>query len=59
VRIAPGTWIAVIHPFWDWNWLLEHRVKLASFPERLVPATTFDLARRLASTVERCRRGNS
>jgi DEAD/DEAH box helicase domain-containing protein len=58
VCIAPQTWMAVVHPFWDWNSLLAARANLVNFAEehgRIVPASTFDLARRLVSTVERCR----
>ena len=58
VQVAPRTWAAVVHPFWDWNAVLRLRPELVTFQEkngRLRPATTFDLARRLVSTVERCR----
>jgi hypothetical protein len=51
-----------VHPFWDWNSLLGSRPELMAFQEqrgRLRPATTFDLARRLVSTVENCRRDAS
>jgi DEAD/DEAH box helicase domain-containing protein len=58
VQVTPQTWMAVVHPFWDWNRLLMSRSDLRDFFEqrgRIVPATTFDLARRLVFTVERCR----
>jgi hypothetical protein len=53
-----GAWMAVIHPFWDWDAVLSDKPALADFAtEHTVrPATTFDLARRLVSTVDNCRR---
>jgi hypothetical protein len=59
VQVALRKWAAIVHPFWDWNVLLSLKPELAAFQERhgrLKPATTFDLARRLVSTVEMCRR---
>ncbi|MEL0585394.1 MAG: hypothetical protein AAES65_11015 [Candidatus Thiodiazotropha sp. (ex. Lucinoma kazani)] len=56
VEIKPAVWVVVIHPFWDWSHLLEQRTELADFKNsgnHVYPATTFDLSRRLASTVER------
>ncbi|MBW9267605.1 MAG: DEAD/DEAH box helicase [Candidatus Thiodiazotropha sp. (ex. Lucinisca nassula)] len=56
VEIKPDVWMAVIHPFWDWSYLLEERTELIEFKNsgnQVYPATTFDLSRRLASTVER------
>jgi hypothetical protein len=58
-QVGPRKWAAVVHPFWDWNSVLSLKPELSSFQERqgrLKPATTFDLARRLVSTVEKCRR---
>jgi Lhr-like helicase len=58
VDIAPGRWLVVVHPFWSWERLLENRDELVAFGDAngvLVPATTFDLSRRLVSTVERAR----
>jgi Lhr-like helicase len=59
IRVAPATWLAVIHPFWDWNSVLQSRPALADFAmeTHIAPATSFDLARRLVNTVERCRSG--
>jgi len=59
VCVAPDRWLVVIHPFWDWERLLVDRAALTAFGDangRLIPATTFDLARRLVSTVELARR---
>ncbi|MGX9574205.1 DEAD/DEAH box helicase [Mesorhizobium sp. f-mel] len=59
IRVAPDRWLVVIHPFWDWERLLVDRPALSAFGDangRLIPATTFDLARRLVSTVELARR---
>jgi DEAD/DEAH box helicase domain-containing protein len=59
VQVAPRKWAAVVHPFWDWNSLISARPELVAFQEqygRVRPVTTFDLARRLVSTVEKCRR---
>jgi len=56
VELRPGVWMAVIHPFWDWSYLLAERTELEKFIQRgndVRPATTFDLSRRLALTVER------
>jgi hypothetical protein len=57
VKISPDSWMAIVHPFWDWDWLLENRPALRTFAarQRVVPATTFELSRRLVSTLERCR----
>jgi DEAD/DEAH box helicase domain-containing protein len=58
VDVAPGRWLVVVHPFWNWDRLLEDRDELTAFGDAngaLVPATTFDLSRRLVSTVERAR----
>lgn len=58
VDVAPGRWLVVVHPFWSWERLLEDRDDLVAFGDAngtLVPATTFDLSRRLVSTVERAR----
>lgn len=58
VDVAPGRWLVVLHPFWSWERLLEDRDELVAFGDAngaLVPATTFDLSRRLVSTVERAR----
>lgn len=58
VDVAPGRWLVVVHPFWSWERLLEDRDELVAFGDAngaLVPATTFDLSRRLVSTVERAR----
>jgi hypothetical protein len=59
IEVAPRKWAAIVHPLWDWNMLLQTRPELAAFQQRhgrVRPATTFDLARRLVSTVENCRR---
>lgn len=62
VRV-PGSgdhWIAVIHPLWDWNEAvrshseLRHHIQAHPLTE---PVTTFDLARRLVTTIERVRAG--
>lgn len=56
VELRNRVWMAVVHPFWDWKNLLETRSELADFvfdQERVLPASTFDLSRRLASTVEK------
>lgn len=58
IQISPQTWMVIVHPFWSWNWLLSNRPTLRNFTEtrgRVVPATTFDLGRRLVSIVERSR----
>lgn len=58
VEVRQKVWMAVVHPFWDWHYLRESRSDLERFTssqERVLPATTFDLSRRLASTVERIR----
>lgn len=57
VRVTRDAWMAIIHPFWDWNSVLQRRPALADFAmdRRIASATTFDLARRLVTTVERCR----
>ncbi|MCW5584849.1 MAG: DEAD/DEAH box helicase [Chromatiales bacterium] len=55
-ELRPRHWLAVTHPFWDWSYLLEERRDLEQFiaaGNRVLPATTFDLSRRMASTVER------
>jgi DEAD/DEAH box helicase domain-containing protein len=55
VEVRPDVWMAVVHPFWDWEYLRDSRPELSDFcDDRIVrPATTFDLSRRLASTVEK------
>ncbi len=56
VELRTNVWMAVIHPFWDWSYLRRERSELAEFIRSgndVRPATTFDLSRRLASTVER------
>jgi Lhr-like helicase len=52
------TWMAIVHPFWDWDAVMSDRTGLADFAmdHEVRPATTFDLARRLVSTVDSCRR---
>jgi hypothetical protein len=58
VQVGPRKWAAVVHPFWDWNTVLELKPDIAEFQQRngrVKPATSFDLARRLVSTVEKCR----
>jgi DEAD/DEAH box helicase domain-containing protein len=53
-------WVAVVHPFWDWNVLLEKRDELRSFAEEgnvVRPVSTFDLSRRLIWSIERARGG--
>lgn len=49
-------WLVVTHPLWDWSYLLDSHPRLADFARehfRVLPASTFDLSRRLASAVER------
>lgn len=56
VELRDGVWMAVVHPFWDWDHLVGNLPELSDFidaQERVLPATTFDLSRRLASTVEK------
>jgi hypothetical protein len=58
IKVAPAAWMAVVHPFWEWNSVLKIQPELIEFQQRrgrIKPATTFDLARRLVSTVEMCR----
>jgi DEAD/DEAH box helicase domain-containing protein len=57
VKVSPQNWMAIVHPFWNWDWLLDNRSKLRAFAttHNVVPATSFELTRRLVSTVERCR----
>lgn len=60
VEVQGGIWMAVVHPFWDWDYLRQSRPALIKFEGghgSLRPATTFDLSRRMASTVERIRVG--
>jgi len=58
VETDSGSWVAVVHPFWDWNKLVETsrtlRDHFAKHPDT-TPVTTFDLARRPVSTLERVR----
>ncbi|MCB1880155.1 MAG: DEAD/DEAH box helicase [Gammaproteobacteria bacterium] len=56
VELRSRVWMAVIHPFWDWSYLRAERAGLDDFIRSgndVRPANTFDLSRRLASTVER------
>jgi DEAD/DEAH box helicase domain-containing protein len=49
-------WLVVTHPLWDWTHLLNSHEGLSDFARergRVRPASTFDLSRRLASTVEK------
>jgi hypothetical protein len=58
VSLGNGVWMAVVHPFWDWDSLLSKKLALSDFATEhsVRPATTFDLSRRLVSTVDNCRR---
>lgn len=50
-------WCAVVHPLWDWDRVFGRIPELAEFAasNQVRPATTFDLARRPVSMVERLR----
>jgi hypothetical protein len=58
VSLGNGVWMAVVHPFWDWDSVLSKKLALTDFAteQSVRPATTFDLSRRLVSTVDNCRR---
>lgn len=61
VEVQDGVWMAVVHPFWDWEHLKRSRPELSEFERSQVSvrsATTFDLSRRMASTVEKIRAGS-
>ena len=58
VRLEDKIWMAVVHPLWDWEYLCGSRRELREFMDSgntVLPANTFDLSRRLASTVERAK----
>ncbi|TFH87769.1 DEAD/DEAH box helicase [Billgrantia azerbaijanica] len=58
VSVGRDVWMAVVHPFWDWEMLKSSCPGLSEFEKdgvQVRPATTFDLSRRLASTVEKIR----
>ena len=51
-------WCAVVHPLWNWNLLLEKIPEVRQVVARhncVIPATSFDLARRPVTTLERLR----
>lgn len=59
IEVEADTWAAVVHPLWDWNLMLETTPELLEFHlnhETVIPATTFDAARRPVGTIERLRR---
>lgn len=56
---ADDVWCAVVHPLWDWNRILVEVPKLMDFAANhgtVIPATSFDLARRPVTTLEALRR---
>ena len=56
VELRPNVWLAVVHPFWNWSYMLEAHTRLMEFRQDgndVRPATTFDLSRRLATTVDK------
>lgn len=60
VEVVPGgrRWVAIVHPFWSWDWLLSDREDLRRFAEEegaVVPVSSFDLGRRMVSTIDRAR----
>jgi DEAD/DEAH box helicase domain-containing protein len=50
-------WVAIRHPFWDWDQLIDTNDELADFTDehKVVPVSTFDLARRIIRTVEKAK----
>ena len=51
-------WCAVVHPFWDWDRIRSSISEVDDFAANhnvLVPATSFDLARRPVTALERIR----
>ena len=52
-------WVAVVHPFWDWDKLISVKQELQEFTlthKKVVPVDTFGLARRTIRTVELAKR---
>ena len=51
--------LAIVHPFWDWDWVLKNRQGIQEFiiseGMHMVPTSTFELSRRLISTLDRVR----
>ncbi len=55
---AADEWVAIIHPLWSWNHLVESDAEISRFilQHRIEPITTFELARTPVGAVEAARR---
>lgn len=53
VEAAPGKWMAVVHPLWNWDAVLEAMPDLENFrlENQVKPISTFDLARRMGEVL--------
>ncbi|HJV86603.1 MAG TPA: DEAD/DEAH box helicase [Noviherbaspirillum sp.] len=60
LEVVSGKWAAIVHPFWQWQSVLEQHPALSEFAienGELVPVTTFELARQMGSVLSRLRAG--
>jgi hypothetical protein len=56
IEAGEGRWVAVIHPFWNWDAVLDANPELQDFYEQsasMVHISTFELARRLGDVLHR------
>lgn len=58
LEVASGKWVAVVHPFWQWDAVLEHNPTLGQFAIEqggLLSLSTFELARQMGGVLSRLR----
>jgi hypothetical protein len=60
LRLDGGSdeWVAIVHPLWSWDHLVQTNGDLASFVDshRVEPISTFDLSRRPAGALDMARK---
>jgi DEAD/DEAH box helicase domain-containing protein len=57
VNVEPDKWMLVVHPFWDWDTVRDRDAigEFADIHGEIVHADTFNLSRRLVSTLDKVR----